>query len=81
MIREIQLGHSGITENFIESLKTQFNKVSTVKISVLQSARESKADVKKYADELLKKLGPHYTARCIGFKIALKKWRKARRDE
>jgi len=78
MIREIQLGKNGITENFLNTLKTYFEKVRTVKVSVLKSARESKEDVKKYSEELLKKMGKHYTAKVIGFTITLKKWRKAR---
>ena len=77
-IKELQLGKNGITSNFIETLKTYFTDVRTVKISVLASAREDKADVKKYANELLEKLGIYYTARCIGFTITLKKWRKPR---
>lgn len=77
MIREIQLGKNGITEHFIESLKTQFSKVQTVKIAVLRSARENKEDVKKYADQLLEKMGEHYTTKVIGFTIILKKWRRA----
>lgn len=78
MIKEIQLGKNGITQNFIENLTKYFNSVRTVKISVLPSARDSKEDVKKYADVLLDKLGKHYTAKCIGFTITLKKWRKPR---
>lgn len=78
MIREIQLGKNGITDNFIETLKTYFDKVRTVKVSVLPSIRESKEDVKKYSKEILEKLGPHFTAKTMGFKIILKKWRKPR---
>lgn len=74
----MQIGKNGITENFLESLKGQFEKVRTLKISVLRSARENKSDVKKLAEELLEKLGTHYTAKVIGFKIVLKKWRKER---
>jgi len=77
MIREIQLGKNGITEHFIQSLMNQFSKVQTVKISVLRSARENKEDVKKYAGQLLEKLGEHYTAKVIGFTIILKKWRRS----
>ena len=77
-IKELQIGKQGITDNFIETLKTYFNKVRTVKISVLSSARESKEDVKKHAEELLKRLGNHYTTKIIGFTIVLKKWRRAR---
>lgn len=79
MIKELQLGKNGITETFVKTVNTYFTKVRTVKISVLPSARESKADVKKYSEELLEKMGVHFTARVIGFTITLKKWRKARR--
>ncbi|HKL23503.1 MAG TPA: YhbY family RNA-binding protein [Candidatus Nanoarchaeia archaeon] len=78
MIREIQLGKNRITDNFIGTLKTYFDKVRTVKVSVLPAARDSKEDVKKYAKELLDKLGVYYTAKIIGFTITLKKWRKPR---
>jgi RNA-binding protein YhbY len=78
MIREIQLGKNGITNNFISTLKTYFDKVRTVKVSVLPAARESKEDVKRYAKELLDNLGVYYTAKIIGFTIVLKKWRKPR---
>lgn len=78
VVRYIQLGKQGITENFMESLNLQFQNSRTVKITVLPSARESKEDVKKYSKELLEKLGKHYTSKIIGFTITLKKWRKAR---
>lgn len=81
MIKELQLGKNGITENFVATLKTYFTKVRTVKVSVLASARESKDDVKKYAEEILEHMGVHYTAKVIGFTIVLKKWRKPRREE
>ncbi len=78
MIREVQLGKNGITENFIGMLKVHFSNCRTVKVSVLKSAREDRDDLKKLADELLKHLGENYTARVIGFKIVLKKWRQPR---
>ena len=47
---EIQLGKKGLTSEFIKDIETRLNKHRnvTLKIQVLQSARESKADVKKY---------------------------------
>jgi len=81
MIREIQLGKNGITESFLTNLRMDFEKARTIKISVLRSARENKDDVKKLSERILKELGTHYTARVIGFKIVLKKWRKARNSE
>lgn len=76
----IQIGKKGLTKEFIEDLKSRFEKpaVKNIKISVLKSARESKADVKKYAEEIVKKLGKKYTFRVLGFSIFIKKWRQAR---
>jgi RNA-binding protein YhbY len=77
---ELQLGKKGLTSEFIADIERRLEKYrnATVKIRVLKSARESKDDVKKYAEELKQKLGEKYTCRTLGFSIFLKKWRKAR---
>ena len=77
---EIQIGKKGLTKEFLEDLKKRFeNKINmNVKIHVLQSARESKEDVKKYAEEIKNFLGEKFTYRIIGFSIFLNKWRKVR---
>ena len=77
---EIQLGKNGITDNFIESLKHIFENHENVRLSVLKSAGHEKGKIKEYAEEILEKLGKNYTAKIIGFKIILKKWRKNKRD-
>jgi RNA-binding protein YhbY len=76
---ELQLGKNGITENFIETLKNRFERYENVRISVLKSAGHERQKVRKYSDEILEKLGKNYTSRIIGFKIVLKKWKKAKR--
>jgi len=76
---EIQLGKLGITENFIETLRSHFKKHGNVRVTVLKSAGHSKDKVKEYCDEILEKLGKNYTSKIIGFKIILKKWRRAMR--
>jgi len=79
--KETQLGKNGITQEFVKDIEKRLEKDRniTMKVSVLKSARpEGKVDVKKYADELLKKLGEKYTVRIMGFSIFLRKWRKAR---
>lgn len=76
VVKEIQLGKNGITQNFLGTLEGYFSNCRTVKVSVLKSARENKEDIKKLSEELLKSLGANYTAKVIGFKIVLKKWRK-----
>ncbi len=76
---EIQIGKNGLTENFLETLKNHFKKHEQVRVSVLKSAGHEKAQVREIAEKMLEALGKNYTARVIGFKIVLKKWRKAKR--
>ena len=78
--KEMQLGKNGLTQAVLEEIKKRFDERETksIKIHVLKSARESKADVKKYAEEIKEYLGNKFTYRAIGFSIFLKKWRKAR---
>ncbi|VVB77673.1 Uncharacterised protein [uncultured archaeon] len=77
---QMQIGKNGLTNEFLEEIKKRFEKPENknIKISVLKSARESKADVKKYAEEIVNFLGNKFTFRVMGFSIFLKKWRKAR---
>lgn len=78
LIRQIQIGKSGITENFMNGLKNQFKNSQVMKISVLKSATRDREEIIKIKDELLEKLGKNFTGRIIGFTIILRKWRKAR---
>jgi len=80
MLKQMQIGKNGITQNFIESLKHQFNNANNVKISVLSSFSRDKKEIQKAKDEILEKLGKNFTAKIIGFTIALKKWRKDVRE-
>ncbi|MFA5856169.1 MAG: YhbY family RNA-binding protein [Candidatus Pacearchaeota archaeon] len=75
---ELQLGKKGLTNELLEEIEKRFEKpnVKNIKISVLQSARENREDVKKYSEEILLRLGKKYTSRVIGFSICIKKWRK-----
>lgn len=81
IIGQIQLGKNGITENFIGTLKNQFNNCKNVKVSVLKSAGREKNKIKKFSEEILEKLGKEYTARVIGFTIIVKKWRRNVRQD
>ncbi len=78
---EIQLGKRGLTSEFLESLKKRFeNKsVKNIKIKVLQNARESREDVSRYSEEIIKFLGNKFNCRIIGFSIFVKKYRQEQR--
>ena len=78
VVKTIQLGKNGITDNFIESLNNQFKNSRTIKISVLKGA--DREQIKKYQKELINRLGKNFTSKKIGFTIILKKWRKDREE-
>jgi RNA-binding protein YhbY len=78
VVRNIQLGKNGITDNFIENLKNQFKDSTSVRVSVLSSFCRDKEKLKQHVEEILEKLGKNFTAKTIGYTIVLKKWRKAR---
>ncbi len=71
----LQLGKNGLTQNFLEEIKKRFEnkKLKMIKISVLRSARESKADVEKYSKQVQEFLGSKYRTRTLGFSIFIKK--------
>ncbi len=77
-LSQIQLGKNGLTESFLETLKSHFKSYKNVKVSVLKGAGPSREKVKEHKEEILKRLGVNYTARIVGFTIFIKKWRKAR---
>ncbi len=81
IIREIQLGKNGITENFICNLKHHFDTTKNVKISVLRSCCRDREELKKLNEEILGHLGNNYTSRIIGYTIVVKKWRRDMQKE
>ena len=52
--QEIQLGKKGLTTEFIKDIEKRLDKYrnAVLKIHVLKSARESKDDVKDYAEQI-----------------------------
>jgi len=78
-IGQIQIGKQGLTDNLIFTLESHFKKYKNMKIKVLKGGGHDKVKVKSYADTIIERLGPFYTARVIGFTIFIKKWRKAKR--
>ncbi len=77
MISKVQLGKNGITENFISTLKSHFQKHSNVHISILPSARNEKK-AKDYEKEILDILGSNYSARTLGFVVKVKRLRRGK---
>ncbi|MDP1729268.1 MAG: YhbY family RNA-binding protein [archaeon] len=77
MIR-LQIGKNGLTEEFIENLKIAFVKTENIRVSVLKHGTRDREQLKKWAEEIVFKLGKNFTSKVIGFTIVLRKWRKGK---
>jgi len=79
MILKMQIGKKGLTPEFMADLKKHFEKVENVRVSLLKASGRDRESTKEIRDQIIEELGPKYTAKIIGFTLAIKKWRKARR--
>lgn len=79
LIPEIQIGKFGLTDGILEALRNAFKTHENVKISILKSVKRNREIVEGIAKKIISKFGTNYTYRIVGFTIAIKKWRKARR--
>jgi len=70
---KFQIGKRGLTDNFIETLKTAFKTHKQLRISVLKAASPDKARVKEIAAEMAQKLPFNTKHRIIGFTIIIRK--------
>lgn len=69
----VQLGKSGITDNFIETLENAFSTHTLIRLNTLKSSGRNKESIVKMADEIVSKLKGKYNYRIIGFTIILRK--------
>ncbi len=75
-VGKVQLGKKGITRNFIETLKSHFERHKNVKVSVLRSLCRDKTELKEIEAKIMNELGGNYSSRTIGYTIAIKRLRK-----
>jgi RNA-binding protein YhbY len=74
-IVNFQLGKKGLTEEFIDQLRTSFKRHKTVKISLLKNYSRDKSKIEEDAEKLCKTLSnkENYKYRLIGFTLIIKK--------
>jgi RNA-binding protein YhbY len=78
-VRQLQMGKAGLSEAFIEQVKSVFENETMVKISILKSACRDKAEAKKIGEDLVDKLGSKYGFKLIGYVLTVIKFRKDQR--
>ncbi|MDO8468088.1 MAG: YhbY family RNA-binding protein [Nanoarchaeota archaeon] len=76
----LQLGKQGVTDNFIETLKSYFKNHTQVRISVLRSATRNKEELKKINEKILDALGKNFKSRVIGYTLVINKFKKSLRE-
>jgi len=80
IVKQLQIGKQGLTENFIEQVRNAFKNSEQIRISILKSATRDKEQAKKIADQLLNNLGKNFTYKFIGYVLVVIKWRKPRQS-
>ena len=78
-IKKFQIGKKGLTNEVVEQLKKLFKNYEIIKVEFLKSFCRDKAKAKEIAEELVDKLGKNYTYRLVGYVLAVRRWRKAKR--
>jgi len=76
-IKKLQIGKNGLTEAFVEQVRSIFEGETLVKISILKSACRDKDDAKKIGDDLVEALGVKYGYKLVGYVLTVVKYRKA----
>lgn len=73
------MGKNGLSEAFIEQVKSIFEDEKLVKVSILKSACRDKTEAKEIADKLVGELGSKYNYKLVGYVITIVKFRKEQR--
>ena len=78
-IKKLQIGKNGLSDAFIEQVKSIFENEKLVKISILKSACRDKVEANEIAKKLVEELGSKYNYKLLGYVLTIIKYRKAQR--
>jgi len=74
-----QLGKAGLTDQFIEALRTAEKTHKTIKITLLPSSTRDKAEAKKIGEDICAKLSTSesgFNHKLIGFTLTIRRYNK-----
>ena len=75
----MEIGKNGLSDAFIEQVKTIFENEKLIKISILKSACRDKSEADEIAKKLVEALGPKYDYKLVGYVMTIIKYRKNQR--
>ncbi|MFH0808217.1 MAG: YhbY family RNA-binding protein [archaeon] len=78
-IRQLQMGKAGLSEAFVEQVRSVFENETMIKISILKSACRDKEEAKKIGEDLVGALGTKFGFKLVGYVLTVIKFRKDQR--
>jgi RNA-binding protein YhbY len=78
-IRQLQMGKAGLSEAFVNQVRSIFETEKMVKVNILKSACRDKEDAKKIGEDLVSQLGPKFGFKLIGYVLTISVFRKDQR--
>ena len=78
-IRQLQMGKAGLSEAFVEQVRSVFENETLVKISILKSACRDKDEARKIGEDLVGSLGTKFGFKLVGYVLTVIKFRKDQR--
>jgi len=79
-IKKLQMGKNGLSEAFIEQIKSIFEKERLLKIDILKSACRDKTQAKEIGEKIIEILGKKYSYKLVGYVLTIIKHRKKQRQ-
>jgi len=73
------MGKNGLTDAFVEQVKSIFEGETLIKIAILKSACRDKKDAEKIGQDLIETLGKKYDYKLVGYVLTIVKYRKDQR--
>jgi RNA-binding protein YhbY len=78
-IKRLQMGKSGLSDAFVEQVRSIFEKERILKITILRSACRDKKQADEIGRKLVNLLGEKFDYKLVGYVLTVVKYRKAQR--
>jgi len=79
-IKRLQLGKAGLTDAFVEQVRSVFEKEKVLKISILRSCCRNKGEADEIGRRLVGLLGSKYGYKLVGYVLTVVKYRRDQRS-
>ena len=78
-IKRLQIGKGGLSDAFVEQVKSVFENEKILKISILRSCCRNKGEAEKIGNDLVGQLGLKFGYKLVGYVLTIVKYRKMQR--